>query len=61
MSSLLSHKHLQNEKAAYAWIEAHLWPDGPICLKCGSRVDAEAQLELFPELTTRKRRRSRRH
>jgi transposase-like protein len=34
--SLLSHKHLQDEEAAYAWVEAHVWPDGPVCPKCGS-------------------------
>jgi hypothetical protein len=34
--SLLSHKHLQDEEAAYAWVEAHVWPQGPVCPKCGS-------------------------
>src|SRR5262245_22498106 len=34
--SLLSQKHLQDEAAAYAWVEAHLWPEGPVCTKCGS-------------------------
>ena len=34
--SLLSQKHLQDEQAAYAWVEAHVWPDGPVCPKCGS-------------------------
>ena len=33
--SLLSHKHLQDEEAAYAWVEAHVWPQGPVCPKCG--------------------------
>ena len=32
--SLLSQKHLQNEEAAYAWVEAHLWPNGPVCPHC---------------------------
>ena len=36
MSSLLSHKHLQDEAAAYEWVEAHLWPEGRICPHCGS-------------------------
>ncbi len=35
MSSLLSQKHLQDEAAAYAWVEAHVWPDGPECPHCG--------------------------
>ncbi len=33
--SLLSQKHLQDEKAAYEWVEAHVWPNGPECPHCG--------------------------
>jgi len=32
--SLLSQKHLQDEAAAYAWVEAHVWPEGPVCPHC---------------------------
>jgi transposase-like protein len=32
--SLLSQKHLQDEEAAYAWVEAHVWPHGPQCPHC---------------------------
>lgn len=32
---LLNQDHLQNEEAAYAWVEAHIWPNGPVCPKCG--------------------------
>ncbi len=32
--SLLSQKHLQDEEAAYAWVEAHIWPNGPVCPHC---------------------------
>ena len=32
--SLLSQEHLQNEEAAYAWVEAHIWPNGPVCPHC---------------------------
>ena len=35
MASLNSREHLQDEAAAYAWIEAHLWPAGPECAHCG--------------------------
>lgn len=35
--SLLSQAHLQNEEAAYAWVEAHVWPEGPVCAHCGER------------------------
>lgn len=32
--SLLSQTHLQDEDAAYAWVEAHIWPKGPQCPHC---------------------------
>ena len=35
MSSILSDKHFHDETAAYAWVEARVWPDGPVCPHCG--------------------------
>lgn len=35
MKSVLSDKHFHNEEAAYAFVEARLWPNGPICRHCG--------------------------
>jgi transposase-like protein len=35
MKSVLSNKHFHNEEAAYAYVEARLWPNGPICPHCG--------------------------
>ncbi|MGO9172039.1 MAG: IS1595 family transposase [Rhodomicrobium sp.] len=32
--SILSDLHFHNEEAAYAWVEARLWPDGPQCPRC---------------------------
>lgn len=32
--SLLSVKHLQDEQTAYDWVEAQLWPNGPVCPYC---------------------------
>ena len=32
--SLLAQKHLQNEEAAYAWVEARIWPNGAQCPHC---------------------------
>ena len=32
--SLLSQKHLQDEEAAYAWVEARIWPNGAQCPHC---------------------------
>ena len=35
MQSVLSRPEFQNEEAAFAYVEAKLWPDGPVCPKCG--------------------------
>jgi transposase-like protein len=32
--STLSDKHFHDEEAAYAWVEARLWPSGPVCPHC---------------------------
>jgi transposase-like protein len=32
---ILKAKHLQDEAAAFAYVEAALWPDGPVCPHCG--------------------------
>jgi transposase-like protein len=33
--SALSAPHLQDEAAAFAYVEARLWPNGPVCSHCG--------------------------
>jgi len=33
--SNLSSPHFHNEEAAYAYVEARVWPNGPICPHCG--------------------------
>lgn len=33
--SVLSQKHFHNEKAAYKFVEARIWPNGPTCPHCG--------------------------
>lgn len=33
--SSLSASHLHNEEAAYAYVEARIWPEGPTCPHCG--------------------------
>jgi len=33
--SALNAEHFHDEEAAYAWVEAHVWPNGPVCPKCG--------------------------
>ena len=35
MSSVLSAKHFHDEAAAYRFVEARVWPNGPICPHCG--------------------------
>jgi transposase-like protein len=37
--AILSAPHFHNEEAAFAYVEAHLWPNGPVCPHCGN-VDA---------------------
>jgi transposase-like protein len=34
--SVLSEVHFHDEAAAYAWVEARVWPEGRICPHCGS-------------------------
>lgn len=33
--SSLSAPHFHNEEAAYAFVEARIWPEGPVCPHCG--------------------------
>lgn len=33
---ILSAPHFHNEEAAFAYVEAHLWPEGPVCPHCGN-------------------------
>jgi len=35
MASVLSAPHFHNEEAAYAYVESRLWPEGPVCPRCG--------------------------
>jgi transposase-like protein len=35
MASALSAPHFHDEKAAYAYVEARIWPEGPVCPHCG--------------------------
>jgi transposase-like protein len=32
--SILSAKHFHDEEAAYKWVEARVWPKGPVCSHC---------------------------
>lgn len=35
MSSVLNEARFQNEEAAFAYVEAHVWPNGRVCPHCG--------------------------
>lgn len=35
MTSVLSSKHFHDETAAYEFLEARVWPKGPVCPHCG--------------------------
>ncbi|HET7190603.1 MAG TPA: transposase, partial [Pseudolabrys sp.] len=35
MQSVLSDKHFHDEAAAYRYVEARVWPEGPVCPHCG--------------------------
>jgi transposase-like protein len=35
MASALSASHFHNEEAAFAYVEARVWPNGPTCPHCG--------------------------
>jgi transposase-like protein len=34
-NSVLDAKHFKDEAAAFEYVEAHLWPNGPVCPFCG--------------------------
>lgn len=34
-SAILSHPRFHDETAAYAFVEARIWPNGPVCPHCG--------------------------
>ena len=36
--SVFDAPHFQTEEAAFAYVEAHLWPQGPVCPHCGERT-----------------------
>lgn len=44
MTSALSAPHFHNEEAAYAYVEARIWPEGPVCPHCGG-VDRISKMQ----------------
>jgi transposase-like protein len=45
MAAVLSHKRFWDEEEAYKWVEAHLWPLGPQCPRCGVLGDRITKLQ----------------
>lgn len=43
--SVLSAAHFQNEEAAFAFVEARLWPNGPVCPRCGATEEHVGRLQ----------------
>jgi transposase-like protein len=44
MSDVLAHKRFSDEAEAYKWVEAQLWPAGPVCPRCG-QLDRSTKLQ----------------
>src|ERR1700687_2995490 len=40
MKSAINFPHLNNEEAAFRYVETQLWPDGPVCPFCGTVDEA---------------------
>jgi transposase-like protein len=51
-NSVLNASHFQNEDDAFAYVEARLWPNGPVCHHCGN-ADAK-RIKKMEGKTTRK-------
>jgi transposase-like protein len=50
MSSVLSDQHFHDERAAYAYVEERVWPNGPVCPHCGN-IDAKRMKLMGGEST----------
>jgi transposase-like protein len=42
--SVLDQPHFRDEAKAFAYVEAHLWPNGPVCPHCGATGDDVGRL-----------------
>ncbi len=45
MHSHLSAAHFHSEEAAYEYVEARLWPNGPVCPHCGATKEHVGRLQ----------------
>jgi transposase-like protein len=37
--AIFTAEHFQNEEAAFAFLEARIWPNGPVCVHCGAGAE----------------------
>jgi transposase-like protein len=44
-NSVLNAPHFQDEEAAFAFVESHLWPEGPYCPFCGATSEHIGKLQ----------------
>ena len=51
MNSNLNSPQFRDEQAAYDYVEAHLWPSGPVCPHCGN--DDQKRITLLQGKSTR--------
>ena len=40
--SVLSRPYFHDEAAAFTFVEAIIWPNGPVCSHCGEALDARS-------------------
>ncbi len=50
--SVLSQPQFHDEEAAFAWLEATLWPNGPVCCHCGG-IGRIGKIKANPEKRVR--------
>ena len=48
MKFALSDLHLHHEEAAFAHVEARLWPDGPVCRHCSGDGNGSVSSRVKP-------------
>src|SRR5215471_17077830 len=44
MAAVLEAPHFHNEEAAFAYVEAIMWPNGPVCPHCGATSEKIGRL-----------------
>ena len=53
-NAVLSHPRFFSEETAVEYVEAQLWPDGPVCPHCGAKAEKIRRLEGVRSKPTKK-------